>query len=69
MSCLDVFMTCMVDMEVIRLHQYLQITHAKQHPVPQTGKSTANAVSMTTQPGITDSIFSPFCAEFQPIRN
>lgn len=37
-------------MDVIQLHQHPQITHAKQHPVPHTGKSTANAVSMTTQP-------------------
>lgn len=36
-------------MDAIQLHQHLQITHAKQHPVPHTGKSTADAVSMTTQ--------------------
>lgn len=50
-----------------QLQQHLQIPHAKRHPVPHTGKSTADAVSMTTQPGDNRFYFFPSVLNPNPL--
>lgn len=65
--CRHVFMTCKGDKDMNQLQQHLQIPHAKRHPVLHTGKSTANAVSMTTQPGDNRFYFFPSVQNPNPL--
>lgn len=60
-------MACKGDKDMNQLQQRLQIPHAKRHPVPHTGKSTANAVSMTTQPGDNRFYFFPSVQNPNPL--
>ncbi len=65
--CRCVFITCKGDKDMNQLQQHLQIPHAKRHPVPHTGKSTADAVSMTTQPGDNRFYFFPSVLNPNPL--